>query len=214
MNYANIYNAIVDKRRDNKPDCYCEQHHILPRSLGGADTAENLVDLTAREHFICHWLLLKMYPTGAKFHKMLRALVMMSACNARQERYINSKVYARLRSEFASMMSSLQRGENNSQFGTMWICNIELQINKKVPKGLVEDGWVVGRNKWVVKPTRKRKDKKPAISKMYKNGFAVSVDGVEYCSISKAADALAIGHETARMRFKSDSFPQYKILSR
>jgi len=29
-----------------------------------------------------------------------------------------------------------------------------------------------------------------------------------------AADSLGIGHETARMRFKSKNFPEYKILSR
>lgn len=43
-----------------------------------------------------------------------------------------------------------QQGESNSQYGTMWIYNIELQINKKVPKNYVlEDGWYFGRKlKW------------------------------------------------------------------
>ena len=40
----------------------------------------------------------------------------------------------------------------------------------------------------------------------------VLVNNVSYDSISHAADLLGIGHETARMRFKSKNFPQYVIL--
>jgi len=36
-----------------------EIHHIIPKSLGGSDNKENLVLLTAREHYIAHWLLYK-----------------------------------------------------------------------------------------------------------------------------------------------------------
>jgi hypothetical protein len=52
------------------------------------------------------------------------------------------------------------------------------------------------------------------IRTQYANGYEVSIDNVVYESISKAADSLRIGHETARMRFKSKSFPNYRILSR
>lgn len=38
------------------------------------------------------------------------------------------------------------QGENNSQYGTMWIYNKELQQCKKVPKGsILEEGWEIGR---------------------------------------------------------------------
>ncbi len=42
--------------KDNAP-CYVELHHIIPRSLGGSNEADNLVCLTAREHCIAHLLL-------------------------------------------------------------------------------------------------------------------------------------------------------------
>lgn len=61
MNYTKIYNQIIEKRRNNTPTGYIERHHILPRSLGGSDDEDNIVALTAREHFICHFLLIKMY---------------------------------------------------------------------------------------------------------------------------------------------------------
>ena len=76
---------------------------------------------------------------------------------------------------------------------------------------LIHDGWIPVRNKWKIYNTQSKKKSK---SKKYANGYEVSIDNVVYESISKAADSLRIGHETARMRFKSKSFPNYQILSR
>ena len=45
---------------------YVESHHILPKCMCTTTFQKNdklnLVFLTAREHFICHWLLIKMTP--------------------------------------------------------------------------------------------------------------------------------------------------------
>jgi len=41
---------------------YFENHHILPKCLGGTNDNENLILLTAREHYIAHYLLAKIYP--------------------------------------------------------------------------------------------------------------------------------------------------------
>ena len=86
-----------------------------------------------------------------------------------------------------------------------------MKKNKKIPKGIIPDGWIPGRNKWKIPKTKSKKKPK---SKKYANGYEVSIDNVVYESISKAADSLKIGHETARMRFKSKNFPNYRILSR
>jgi hypothetical protein len=59
------------------PTCYTENHHILPKSLGGGDEPENMVRLTYREHFIAHWLLTKFH-VGSDLRKMQRALLAMS----------------------------------------------------------------------------------------------------------------------------------------
>ncbi len=38
------------------------------------------------------------------------------------------------------------QGKKNSQYGTMWIYNLELKISKKISKGdLIPDGWLKGR---------------------------------------------------------------------
>jgi hypothetical protein len=51
-----IQRALSEKRRKRKrsdPEYqYYESHHIVPRTIGGADHKENLVLLTVKEH--CH----------------------------------------------------------------------------------------------------------------------------------------------------------------
>lgn len=76
--YHSWYFAIIDRARERKLDGYRERHHIIPRSFGGSDEKTNLVDLTFREHFICHWLLTQM-TEGDVRTRALRALNYM--CN-------------------------------------------------------------------------------------------------------------------------------------
>lgn len=59
MDYKKIYFSIIKKAQTRMIDGYFEKHHITPKSIGGKNNKENIVKLTAREHFICHWLLWK-----------------------------------------------------------------------------------------------------------------------------------------------------------
>lgn len=216
MNYAKLYNKIIENRLNNPSDGYTEKHHIIPASLGGSNSKDNLVSLTAREHFVCHWMLVKMYKGNKNsYYKMLKAFNMMcNSISTHQERYrVCSRIFSIYREDLSKALSASQVGKNNSQAGTMWVCNLETKENKKVSKGHIPQGWIAGRNKWRDGYNRPRK-KKEKVSKKYLHGYKVSVDNVSYRSISHAADSLGIGHETARMRFKSDSFPEYIILSR
>jgi hypothetical protein len=107
--YKKWYTSITENAKTRTVSGYVERHHIIPRSLGGADTMDNLVDLTAREHFICHWLLTKIY-TGDARYKMINALYLMQGKNQYQERYINSRVYETLRKEYAEYISKMNTG--------------------------------------------------------------------------------------------------------
>lgn len=76
MTYSAVYCALITKRLNNpitKKDCYCEKHHIIPKSEGGSNEPDNLVNLTAREHYIAHLLLDKIYND----YKMSRAIISM-----------------------------------------------------------------------------------------------------------------------------------------
>lgn len=61
MNYKKIYYSVIEnaksQNRIKHKGIYYENHHIIPRCLDGTNNKENLVLLTAREHYICHKLL-------------------------------------------------------------------------------------------------------------------------------------------------------------
>jgi hypothetical protein len=63
MNYQSIYDQFIADRRSKKHgvDTYTESHHVLPRSLGGGDGSENLIDLLPEDHFFAHLLLAKIH---------------------------------------------------------------------------------------------------------------------------------------------------------
>ena len=150
MNYKKIYDSIIEKRKIEDPTGYTEVHHIVPKSLGGSDEQENLIRLSSREHFICHYLLVKMYPKESiEWYKMNNAFLMMKCTSLNRSRYFSSRLYEALRGNFSSIMSIVASGKGNSQYGTIWISNIELQENKKISKDdVIPDGWIAGRNKW------------------------------------------------------------------
>lgn len=74
--YLNWYYTIIDRacqeNREQNSDIY-ERHHIVPRSLGGSDSADNLVYLTFREHYFIHLLLIN-FTAGKDRAKMIFAL--------------------------------------------------------------------------------------------------------------------------------------------
>lgn len=76
MNYNKIYSSIIEKAKNEVKTGYCERHHIIPKSLGGSDDNTNLVLLSAKEHFVCHYLLLKMQiKDSIEYKKMLKAFL-------------------------------------------------------------------------------------------------------------------------------------------
>jgi hypothetical protein len=74
---------------------YVENHHIIPKSLGGYDTKENLVYLTAREHYIAHLLLCKFGDSNQK-SKMIWAMQRFLSSN----KTVNSVMYSNIRNQW------------------------------------------------------------------------------------------------------------------
>jgi hypothetical protein len=105
MNYQKIYNQIIEKSKNRQLTEYKEIHHIVPKCLGGSDEKENLVELTAREHFLCHMLLCEIYPNE---NKLKHALFLMSIGKqkAKVNQYaIGSRVYERLKKEYSEFLT-------------------------------------------------------------------------------------------------------------
>lgn len=94
--YTKLYYKIVNntkiQTRDKTTD-YFESHHILPRCMQGKNHSGNLVLLTAKEHFICHWLLTKMVDVPQHKMKLNFAFVMMQRIDKNQKRIWSSGQY-------------------------------------------------------------------------------------------------------------------------
>jgi len=100
--YTTWYNNIVQRAKTRSLTEYKERHHIIPRSLGGSDLQSNLVDLTAKEHFICHLLLPKMTYGKTKEKMVYAAWNMANQENSQQTRHkVRSRTYQYLRQQFS-----------------------------------------------------------------------------------------------------------------
>jgi hypothetical protein len=101
MNYLKLYCNLVksaENRNWKRPsnNLYLEGHHIFPISIYGKN--DRIVYLTAREHFLSHWLLykicLKRYGIrNKKTFNMGSAFAMMCISNNLQERECTSRQY-------------------------------------------------------------------------------------------------------------------------
>jgi HNH endonuclease/NUMOD3 motif len=94
MNYLRIYQSFIASRRGAPIAGYFEDHHILPKSQGGTDDADNIVRLSADDHLFAHILLARVYP------KQRHALALMLSSS-------KNKKGKELRRHFAAARSSL-----------------------------------------------------------------------------------------------------------
>jgi len=122
MNYQKIYDQICQRskaevdyrvKRKKLGEAYYEGHHIVPESMGGLGKSDqyyhpNIAILTAREHFLCHWLLHEIYP---KNHKLAYAFSKM--CHIKSTSAKNYVPNSRVVEYARKKMAQLNTGENN-----------------------------------------------------------------------------------------------------
>jgi hypothetical protein len=112
MNYQKIHDQIIERAKTRILNSYKERHHIIPRCLGGSNNKDNLVDLTAREHFIIHLLLSKIHPEN---RKLSNALWLMA--NVKREYQHRHNPSSRLYEIARLQYSKNNQKENNPMFG-------------------------------------------------------------------------------------------------
>lgn len=110
MNYKRIYNSIVAKaQQENRKKgngMLFEKHHIVPKSLGGDNSKNNLVLLTPKEHYICHRLLVEIHKGTSQENKMYYAMWCMINGLGNQKRHAtSSRIYNRLKTELTVIRS-------------------------------------------------------------------------------------------------------------
>ena len=151
MNYQLIHDQIIESAQARTLEGYTERHHIIPKCLGGTNEKENLVNLTAREHFIIHKLLVEIYPNDSKLHW---AAFMMAGCsgNKKQDRNyrVGAREYERLRGnlkgtytpEQCKAISERMKGQQYRLGG-----KLSKESRKKISdKAKGRPGWWEGKN--------------------------------------------------------------------
>lgn len=111
MDYQKHYDNLMASRLllkkqryiERKNGVYYEGHHIIPKYLGGTGVSfnglknDNIVYLTAREHFLAHWLFWRIKrdrQSALAFHKMMSS-------NKNQNRIVSSRAYEEARLAFS-----------------------------------------------------------------------------------------------------------------
>lgn len=112
-NYFDYISYVKTLNRSKNDAIYYEQHHILPRCCGGLDNPDNLILLTAREHFLAHYLLTKMYLNTPYSYKLTYAFIIMGA-NRWGRRYKNSRLYESQKKLFALQVSRINKGSHRA----------------------------------------------------------------------------------------------------
>lgn len=161
MNYQKIYDSLVNYRLQNPANLqfdYTENHHIIPRSLDRSleKDKSNIVNLSAREHFIAHALLVKIYKQNGdkdKWYRMMCAFDAMSKLfgsnkkrDARYKNNSNSKLYEIWKVELSKYIkeTGCRSGEYASTFGKQLYHNIELNEVKYFSEDELPEGWIKG----------------------------------------------------------------------
>lgn len=124
MNYQRIYDSIIYNAKQLETDRiqlkksklgYFERHHIIPKCMEGDNSKENLVLLTAKEHYMAHRLLVEIYPEN---YKLRLSLIRMCTSSSNQSRYsISAKIYERIKIEYGIFRSELMSGTGNTFYG-------------------------------------------------------------------------------------------------
>ena len=151
MNYQKVYDQLVQKNHTFSKGEYFETHHKVPKSLGGTDDENNLVNLTAREHYIAHLLLVKITEQKGDtqaYSKMLYAFNCMKwgRCDGERSFKYNSRLYQVIKEQYAKLRSRMMKTNHNPSKGKIWIYSDDIKQNKQWDKNLpIPKGWKQGR---------------------------------------------------------------------
>jgi hypothetical protein len=114
MNYKCHYDNLIRTRkilnRKKYNGSYYEDHHIIMKSMGGTDDKNNRLLLTAKEHYIAHYLLWKIYKNSQT------ALSFLYMCNDGNKTgiKISSRLYEEIRIECSKISSKNLKSQWNN----------------------------------------------------------------------------------------------------
>lgn len=236
MNYKDIYFRLINSRKllnRSKNDAYYENHHIIPKCFGGRNDQDNKVLLTAKEHFIAHLLLTKMY-TGKEKGKMCYALFRMCKMSKHHQRIITARQF-----ELAKeLMMKNCVGENSAFWGRKHRKDSKAKMSKTAKEKWKDEIIRKERTDSLKKYWKKNDNRKNEIGKMFgaynskriwsikernkrskkysgKNNpraQRIIVDGKNYDTIQDCADKLKMSRSKVCRRLYSNKWENWIIL--
>lgn len=224
MDYKKHYDLLIEKAKNRTNlNGYKEKHHIIPKCMYGTNDKNNLVILTAREHYLAHWLLLKTHP---KHNGLIFALNIMAITKKDKRKLkITSKEYEKIKELQSKITSKLMTGVKKSEEHCKNISKSKIGDKNSMwgkqrtqkDKNKISNSMKGENNYWYGKRGEEcsmygKKHKSDTINKMRKNktkNKKIIIDNIQYPSISEAGRILSILVSTIWVRLKSKNFPNY-----
>lgn len=209
MNYVHHYESLMQKakNRDSKFLSYTETHHIVPKSENGTDEDSNLVELTAREHFLAHWLLYRANPEiKSRAFSFWRMCNGRGSCPIEEWPVISSRAYEEARQAHSDSISKLLTGVKKTNEHIEKVRakvtgqkRTEEQKQKlRKPHNVTEEGRQISRN-----------NLQKAIEKCKKRVIMIDKDTLddilEFGSLKEAADYVGLKSSNIRVALREGS---------
>ena len=172
--YVNRYERFIDSLKKQNVEGYSEVHHIVPRSMGGTNDTDNLIRLTARQHFIAHWMLWKAY--GGKMTMAFHAMVYRYNKKIKRHTKINSRTHLKLVEQHSQFLSLLNTN-NKYALGTKWTEESkqkmrEIRAKQTIPKESYEKSSMsMSKLVWMNNGIKSCRINKSLVDEQKKNGF-------------------------------------------
>jgi hypothetical protein len=145
------YYSLISLAKSRTTPSVFERHHVIPKSLGGSNSAENLVNLSPKEHLRAHELLVDMTEGAAKSKMIYAHWMMATVSNEHQHRELLTpdkfEAAKKLRKTIDTLQSTRDK-ISSSRKGKCAIFNQVLGIVKYIsPEDIElysESGYVLG----------------------------------------------------------------------
>lgn len=214
--YNNIINRALTQPRKKGKSIYFESHHIIPKCLAGLEGKANLVLLTAKEHFICHLLLIRMVTDAKIKHKMAYAFYsnffgtsnIYSHYKAKQMQKLSEYTTGIKRPDHSAKMVGRMLGNKNPMFGkSSWNKGLTKSTDERIGVGATK---LLGRKLTVEARNNLSKAHGWTLkSVLSPNGVYYEIINLsEFCSLHK----LSIGRMSSLCNEKSLQYKGWKLI--